>query len=354
LKIQGATRTTRLQRTRRRGGSALLSALLLFPLLAACGGDSSDDAGAGGGGGGGGGESTESITVVNGITSFEFMAADMAEELGVWDDVNLDVNYIRGSGGGGQVTTTLTAGQADLGLHGGGAAAVSIAAGMPAKIVAVTAPSFSGMVCVVQEDSDIQSFEDLEGATMGISSAGSLTDLVSRMIARKFGWELGTDFKQATIGDLSQLTAALQQGVVYVICWSAEPALTLVERGQGRILGDAGEIVGPNIYEAIEATDEAIASKPEAIKRYLRGYFTAVQYMKDHPDETIDFLAKYANVSDDVARDVYEMEMDNQSVDGTATDEMLDGLTTTAETLSGKPVEIKAVWDDQFVPVDNS
>jgi ABC-type nitrate/sulfonate/bicarbonate transport system substrate-binding protein len=335
---------------RRRGRSALTAALLVFPLLAACGGDSEEPEASGGGGGGA--EEPLSITVVNGITSFEFMAADMAEEIGVWEDLNLDVEYIRGSGGGGQVTTTMTAGQADLGLHGGGAAAISMAEGMPAKIVAVTAPSFSGMVCVVHEESDIQSFADLEGKTMGISSAGSLTDLVSRMIAKSNGWELGTDFHQATIGDLSQLTAALQEGVVDIICWSAEPALTLVERGQGRILGDAGEIVGPNIFEAIEATDVAIETKPEAIERYLQGYFTAVQYMKDNPDETIEFLAEYASVSEDVARQVYEMEMPNQSLDGTATDEMLEGLIATAADLSGKPVEVEQVWDDQFVPVE--
>ncbi|MPZ12739.1 MAG: PhnD/SsuA/transferrin family substrate-binding protein, partial [Kiloniellaceae bacterium] len=186
----------------------------LLPVLAACGGSSgSSEPGA-----------TPEITVVNGITSFEFLAADMAEQLGTWDKVGLKVDYIKGSGGGGQVTSTLTAGQADLGLHGGGAAALSITKGQPGKIIAVTANSFSGMVCVVNKDSDIHSFADLKGKTMGISSAGSLTDLVSQLIAKKHGWKLGSEFKQAKIGDLSQLTAALEKGVVDIICWSAEPA----------------------------------------------------------------------------------------------------------------------------------
>jgi NitT/TauT family transport system substrate-binding protein len=341
------------ERSRFRVTATVFSTLLLFALVTACGGGGSGGSGttSPAAAGSSGSSSPQSITVVNGISSFEFIAADMAEKQGIWDKLNLKVNYIHGSGGGGQVTTTLTAKQADVGLHGGGAAAVSIAKGMPAKIVAVTAKSFAGMVCVVQKTSNIHSFQDLKGKTMGISSAGSLTDLVARKIAAKNGWKLGSEFKEATIGDLSQLTAALQQGIVDVICWSTEPALTLVEKGQGRILGNAGDIVGPNIYEAVIATDDAIANKPEAVRRYLQGYFMAVKYMKSHEAETVKLIQQEENVSESVAQQTFKTSIDNESVEGTATDEMLTGLASTASDVSGTKVDASQVWDPTFVPI---
>jgi ABC-type nitrate/sulfonate/bicarbonate transport system substrate-binding protein len=292
------------------------------------------------------------ITVVNGINSIEFLAADMAEKLGTWKKLGLTVKYVHGTGGGGQVVTTLAARQADLGLHGGGASAISIAKGLPAKIVAVTADSFAGMVCVVRKDSGIHSFDDLKGKTMGISSAGSLTDLVSRRIALGHGWKLGSDFKQAKIGDLSQLTAALDKGIIDLVCWSSEPAFTLVEKGQGRVLGNAGDVVGPNIYEAVIATDDAIKSKPDAIKKYLAGYFDAVKYMKAHPDETIKLLMQAENLTESVAKNVYDSEMANLSDDGTADPAQLSGLVENVKLLQGGSAPSQdAVWDPRFVPV---
>jgi ABC-type nitrate/sulfonate/bicarbonate transport system substrate-binding protein len=288
------------------------------------------------------------IKVVVGAKSIEFIAADLGHKLGSWKKRGLDVQNVYVSGGG-QVSQTLAAGAADIGLTGGPNAANAILKGLESRIVAAAAYSFVGGLLVVRKDSPAKTVADLKGKIFGISSPGSLTDFMATQVAAFQKWKLGTDYKKATVGGLDQLTAALQGGAIDAFAWSAEPAFLLQEKGQGRVLTNMAEFVGPNLFEVIQATSQAIKQKHDAVKAYLDGYFETVRYMASHPRETQAFMAENMGYSDYVVKATYDLEISNLSTNGMATAEQLEGVAKTIAK-DGNVPPASAFWDPQFLP----
>lgn len=288
------------------------------------------------------------VKVVVGSKSIEFIAADLGLKLGVWKKRGLDVENAYVSGGG-QVAQTLAAGAGDIGMTGGPNAAAAIVKGLDARIVAATAYSFVGGLLVVRKDSPVKTVADLKGKTFGISSPGSLTDFMATQVAASQGWKPGTDYKKAPVGGLDQLTAALQAGAIDAFAWSAEPAFLLQEKGQGRVLTNIGEYVGPNLFEVILANTSAIKQKRDALKAYLDGYFETVRYMHAHPQETQQFMSENMGFSSYVVKSTYDLEIANLSRDGTANKEHLDGVSKLL-IKDGKTPPVSSWWDPQFVP----
>ena len=320
------------------GGVLAVAALL----LTACGGS------------GGTSNSTQpaknlgTIKVIIGPKSIEFEAATYGIELGVWKKRGLDVQNVSVSGGG-QVADAIAANSGDIGMTGGPNAATAIVKGLNAKIVGAASYSFSGMVMVVKKDASAKTMSDLKGKTFGISGAGSLTDFVVGKMAEKMGWKLNTDYKKATVGGLDQLTAALQSGAIDAFAWSPEPAFLLQEKNQGKVLGNMGDLVGPNLFEVIMANTNSIRDKHDAVKAYLDGYYEAVRYMASHATETQKYMADDMGLDSFVAKSTYDLEMKNLSTDGSASQEQLNGVASSIATATSTPSPT-AFWDPEFVP----
>ncbi len=290
---------------------------------------------------------------VGAAQSIEFAAAQLGVELGVWEERGLEVENISVSGGG-EVARTMAAGEADIGLTGGPGAVTPIVKGLEASLVAATSLDYVGLVIAVGADSDIQEVADLEGATMGFTSFGSLTDFATRKIAESQGWTIGEELQAAPIGGITELMAALQQGSIDAFTWSPEAVYELEGQGEARIIGDLGEIVGDNVFEAAYATDELINDRPEALEAYLSGYFEAVQYMKDNEEEAIQYMVDTFGLSEYAIMNTYEISIDNLSTTGEIPEANLQGLAESLPQLDEEITEappVEEFWDPSFVPV---
>jgi ABC-type nitrate/sulfonate/bicarbonate transport system substrate-binding protein len=293
-----------------------------------------------------------SVSVAIGTAqTFEFLPAEYGLELGVWEERGLDVQNVSVQGSG-QVSQAMAAGQADLGLTTGASGVDAILSGVESKIVGLIGRDFNMMVLVVPTDSDIQDISDLRGTTIGVTSAGSLTDYLAKVIAKDQDWP-ESDVQRAAIGGLNEQLAALESGATDAFIWSVEAGFTLEEKGTGRVLLDFGDLVKDNVFEDIMASDDAIENKTDAIQAYLDGWYETVQYMVAHREETIAFMVEAFELSETVAAKTYDHDIDNLSTDGTIPLKNLEGL---AESLVEMGVTDKVpstdlFWDDRFVPV---
>lgn len=349
---------------RRYGVTAALMALLLLAAGCGGGGEATETGGGGETEAGGGTEAAEGDAevaedlgtvriAVGAAQSIEFAAASIGQELGVWEERGLEVQNIEVSGGG-EVARLMAAGEADVGLTGGPGAITPIVKGYEGQLVAATSLDFVGMVVAVAADGEIQEIPDLEGDTIGFTSHGSLTDFAARKIAESQGWELGQDIQTAAIGGIQELMAALQAGSIDAFTWSPEAAYALEDRGEARIIGDLGDIVGPNVFEAMYASNELIEERPDALTAYMEGYFEAVQWMKDNQEDAIAFMVENWELSEYAVTQSYDISIDNLSTTGEIPEENLQGVAEAVLELDDEVAETPAIEDfftDEFVPV---
>lgn len=292
------------------------------------------------------------VTVVASIgTTFEFLPAELGAELGVWEERGLTVEnlYVEGSGQAGQ---TMAAGEADIALEGGASGIAAILAGLETRFIGEIGRDFNMMVVVAPTDGEVSAVEDLRGRTIGITSAGSLTDYVASSVVRSQGWE-ESELEKATVGGLTEQLAALDAGAIDAFVWSAEAGFQLEEEGTGQVILSADEIIENNVYEAITSRTAFIEENPDAVEAYLQGWYETVQYMKDNRDETIAFCVEQFELTEFVCESTYDLDIDNMSTDGTLPDENLQGLADSVveRGLADEAPAVDAFYDGRFLPV---
>lgn len=297
------------------------------------------------------------ITVANSaVASFGYLPYTFGIELGVWEKRGLSVNPLDVQGGG-QVAQVMASGDADIGVSAAAnMVAPIVSAGMEAKMVAGPVLPMSPMVMVVPVDSEIEDWEDLNGATVGITGPGSLTDYLTTQLARDNGWEMGVDLHKAAVGGLGEQLASLEAGATDAFVWSTEAGYVLELEEEGRVLGHFGEVVRNNVSYALIARDDVIENRPEAVQAYVDGWFEVVQYMRDNREETIEFVAESFDIPQEAAELTYDGGIDTLSLDGVVPQENLEGVSQAAVE-TGVVEEAPAASDfysDQFVPANAS
>lgn len=153
--------------------------------------------------------------------SLSFWSSMLAEELGYFEDENLDVT-IEPSGGGTEALQQVIAGNVDMALVAPAVILLSVAEGN--DVVVPYTDKHAGLFSItVPEDSDIQAPEDLAGKTVGITDfAGGEVPMVRAILGRA-GLTVDQDVTLVTVGEGNPATfAALEDGTIdaYGASWS--------------------------------------------------------------------------------------------------------------------------------------
>jgi NitT/TauT family transport system substrate-binding protein len=90
---------------------------------------------------------------------------------------------------------------------------------------------------------------------------------------------------------------------------SAALGLQLAESKRGRLLFPASDIVKDFMIHAIFASNQMVQKNPDAIRRFLAGWFDTISFMRTNRDETVRVSRERTNFSLGVEAQQYDLVM---------------------------------------------
>jgi NitT/TauT family transport system substrate-binding protein len=208
----------------------------------------------------------------------------------------------------------MAAGAVDFGL-GSGPAMAFTAKGAPVIAVAAFAGAPRNISVVVPADSPIKTVADLKGKLLAVSTAGSLTEWLVKRIGVSEGW--GPDgVRAAAIGDAPAQTAAMRAHQVDGYMGSTENGYQLEDLGEARVLVGMERFAPHFITHVIFARRDLVAKDPELVRRFLKGFFGAIAYIRAHKDETTKIAIAVEHESPSVLDKAYDHELPMMQSDG--------------------------------------
>ncbi|MBD2843987.1 ABC transporter substrate-binding protein [Paenibacillus sp. IB182496] len=229
---------------------------------------------------------------INFMTSFQYSAsvanvnAWVADEMGFFEELGLDVNVQPGLDGDGM--KFLAAGQLQMAHAGSGSVLVqAVSNGAEIKGVSVMAPVGLGAI-MVMEDSDIHEVKDLEGKTVGYKGAMSANYLAmfeagGADVSKINQVSVGFDPTILNTGDVDAIT----------VFKSNEPAAMERQGFEVRLL-DPESYGIEGSFGVMVANGDFAAEHPTAVEDFLRAIMKAHEWILANPEETIEILQKRA------------------------------------------------------------
>jgi NitT/TauT family transport system substrate-binding protein len=277
-------RACRRAHTARQPISAILAAVALLSALPATG------------------RAADTLAVAKVANDFALIMGDYGKKLEIFqrDGVDPEISLITQA----RMVQASIAGSVDVALASGATLAFA-AKGAPLKAVAALSGPVSILVLVVRPDNSVPNVDALRGRTVAVSNLGSLTDWAVSQVALSRGWKPG-DIKRVAVGDTPARIAALRAGNADAAVIDIATGFDLQERGQVKVLVNVGDVTKNFQNQIIYATDETIAKKPDAVRRFVKAWFETVSYARSHKAETVAFDQQALGVRASVAAKVYD------------------------------------------------
>jgi NitT/TauT family transport system substrate-binding protein len=238
---------------------------------------------------------------------------DAGVDLGIYRKLDLDIERIDAEGGA-KLHQAMASGALDIAL-GGGTDLLFVAKGSPEKAVGVLGTAPANLAVLVAGDSPIESIADLKGRKIAATTVGSLTSWFAQEIARREGW--GVDgVTLVYLGGNASMLAGLATKSVDAVSGSLEIGHTRGAQGQYRIIVKGGVYVHDFVASVIYASNATMAQRPEALRRFLKGWFETVGYLRGNRAEAIPLMAKIMAAPEDAVGRIYDDEIASYPTDG--------------------------------------
>jgi NitT/TauT family transport system substrate-binding protein len=243
--------------------------------------------------------------------------------------------------GGAETFEALAAGAADVILDPPSLVATGRKRGVASKIVAGGTTANLGWFLMVGAKSPITKVSDLQGKKVGITSAGSGSDILAvwTMADRK------VTFTKVPLGGGGLVPNLLSGNVDAVVLYSPL-SFQLMKSGEARPLIDYTKEVPPNMTSGWIASDKLIAEKPQLVQKTLNALFGGVAYLQGNRDAAIKLIAEVNEIPADIAAEEYQNTTMQLVPDGRISREEIERSLALAR-LSG-PIDM-APADDIFV-----
>jgi ABC-type nitrate/sulfonate/bicarbonate transport system substrate-binding protein len=171
-------------------------------------------------------------------------------------------------------------------------------------------------------------------------------------LSRQQGW--GNDgIKVEALGSVQARLAAMTRGELDGFVIESATGFELEEQGKGRNILLFGDIAKHFYTHVIYATDAMIAKRPDLLRRFLRGWFKTIAFMRANKDFTVESETKTVNVRESVASKVYDTQIGSFSSDGAWDPAAIDVIRNSLKDLGilDTVPEAKTIYTDKFVPV---
>src|SRR3954471_16615971 len=282
--------------------------------------------------------------------SFAFSTAEIGIDNKIWEQeaIELAVSAFRGDA---QMQQALTAGAIDVAV-GSGPGLGFRAKGVPAIGVAAMYGPPSNLCLSVLSRSSIKTVADLKGKRIGVTTLGSLTDWLTRELSRQQGW--GPEGIQVMpLGTVPARLAAMERNELDGMVIESATGFELEEQGKGRNILFFGDIEKHFYTHVIFATDEMIEKRTELLRRFLRGWFKTVAFMKANKAAAVKSGARVVEVRESIVSKVYDTQIGSFSTDGAWDPQAIDVIRNSLKDLGILDFipDAKTIYNDKFVPV---
>jgi NitT/TauT family transport system substrate-binding protein len=279
--------------------------------------------------------------------AFSFTPLDIGIRKGFFAKNGVEVEASAFAGDA-KLQQAMTANSIDMGI-GSGPGMAFIVKGSPVKAVAAMAgPPL--LLAIVVRPGGAKSVAELKAKKISVSTAGSLTYWLVSETSRRQGWgPQGIDIQP--MGAMSGQVAALKRGDIDGIVMDLSTAFDLENRGEGRILVRFGDLQD-FIVHVIYATDKLIATRPDAIRGFLKGWFQTIAFMRKNKAETVAIAKDVIDKDADIVGRTYDEVMPMFSDDGRFKASALKVLAKSFVDLNTLPAEpdMSKLYTEAFLP----
>ncbi len=241
------------------------------------------------------------------VQAFSFLPLRLGVTHGFFAKYGIDPEEVTLNGSA-KLHQAMAAGSLDIAL-GAGTDLIFLVKGSPEIAVASMAGPPLLLSVTVPYDSPARTADDLKGKRIGVSTVNSLTQWLMRELARQKGW--GADsLTYVTVGaELPNQVAALVTGQIDAVVSSTALGLELTEAKRGRLLFPASDIVQDFMIHTIYASDQMVQKNPDAVRRFLKGWFDTIAFMRANKGETVRASRERTNFSLAVEEKQYDLVM---------------------------------------------
>src|SRR6185295_11845580 len=169
----------------------------------------------------------------------------------------------------------LAAGATDLVYNSSSSVEAGLVKGVKSKCVANGGLGYYGWHMMVKPDSPIKKLSELAGKKVGITSAGSGSDILAR-------WTMADqklEFTRVPLGGGGLVPNLLTGNVDATVLYSPL-TYQVMQAKQARSIGDFGELVPPHSTGSWIATDKLIAERSQALQKTLNALYGGLAFLR--------------------------------------------------------------------------
>ncbi len=155
--------------------------------------------------------------------------------------------------------------------------------------------------------SEIKTVEDLKGKTIGVSRAGSISEIILRYVLRaKLGLQPDRDVKMLVVGDPAVGLQALERGIVDATPLTMPLPLMAAKMGFRELVNyDALGITFP--ANTVTILRQTISKRPEMIENFLKILIEGIYIFKTNKAKSLAVMKKQLlGTSDEVLEETYK------------------------------------------------
>jgi NitT/TauT family transport system substrate-binding protein len=251
--------------------------------------------------------------------------------------------------GGAEGFEALAAGAADVIQNSASSVAAGIKKGVMAKNIAGVALGYYGWHLVVKPDSPIKDVKELAGKKVGITSAGSGTDILALWTQK----DRGITFTRVPLGGGGLVPNLLSGNIDATVIYSPLSYKLFIEK-TARSLIDYGTAVPPNLTGAWMSTDKFIKDKPEVVQKTLNALYGGLHFLQDQKNRAaaIKLIAEIDEIPDNIAEAELDGNIVKLSKDGAIQEDWLQLALDLAKIIGMTDLApVKDIYTTQFKPV---
>ena len=264
-------------------------AIIAMLIISACGGTATPGAPAASSSGGAATPAPAKVSImVGGLNKQIYLPNMLTQALGYFAEQNLTVDLIDEPSGK-DTTVEVVAGNVDFGSGSYDHTIDIAAAGKSITMVALLLQEPGEFVMVsAQKAATIKSPKDWKGANAGVTSIGSGTHTLMRVMAIKAGLALA-DVNYVAAGAGDTFIAAMKQGKIDVGVTTQPTVLRMQKTGDGQLLVDLSKpdttraaLGGDYPFISIFARADYIAAHKDITQRVVNAYVKTLKWIGSH------------------------------------------------------------------------